>query len=208
MQNPLLNIPQELDAIPVDMSQGGIYMILNLVNGKVYIGSTVRFDWRWYHHLNALDKNKHHSPHLQLAWNKYGSDAFQFVILSFNRSNLIELEQDYINSFSSNDRDFGYNFAPVAGSPLGFKHSEETRKRMALSQIGRKHSEEVKLKMSLSAKGKPKSEEHKIKNGLAKRTTDKWPHDKGSRCTCRECQDKKNTEERLRYKLRNSLHAS
>ena len=42
---------------------------------------------------------------------------------------------------------------------LGYKHSDETKKKISLSETGKKHSEETKLKMSLAKQNM--SEEHK-----------------------------------------------
>lgn len=48
--------------------RSGIYQWRNLVNGKVYIGSTKNFTMRKKTHIEALRKNKHHNRHLQSAW--------------------------------------------------------------------------------------------------------------------------------------------
>lgn len=44
---------------------GYIYQITNLVNGKIYIGSTWNSINRYRSHKSLLEKNKHHSIHLQ-----------------------------------------------------------------------------------------------------------------------------------------------
>jgi len=51
---------------------------------------------------------------------------------------------------------------------LGFKHSEETKKKVAIAGTGRIHSEETKRKMSASGIGKAKTEEAKRKMSEAK----------------------------------------
>ena len=48
----------------------GIYKIINKVNGKYYVGSSLNINKRWSVHKSALSKNKHHNDHLQNAWNK------------------------------------------------------------------------------------------------------------------------------------------
>ena len=55
-----------------------IYAILNIINGKSYIGSAINFDRRKKTHLRLLNKNSHHSIKLQNAYNKYGVDSFLF----------------------------------------------------------------------------------------------------------------------------------
>ena len=60
----------------------GVYLIRNNVNQKIYIGSTSNsFRERWRYHENHLRINKHGNTYLQNAWNKYGEDAFIFLVL-------------------------------------------------------------------------------------------------------------------------------
>jgi group I intron endonuclease len=58
-----------------------IYIIRNRVNGKFYIGSTKNYHVRKLKHFNELRKNKHHSIHLQRAFNKYSEKEFEFIII-------------------------------------------------------------------------------------------------------------------------------
>ena len=58
----------------------GIYGIKNIINNKIYIGQTREsFIKRYWHHRCLLNNNHHDNPHLQSAWNKYGSDNFIFI---------------------------------------------------------------------------------------------------------------------------------
>lgn len=58
----------------------GIYKIINIKNGKSYVGSTSRiFGERWCQHKTELNNNKHSNCYLQNAWNKYGKENFVFV---------------------------------------------------------------------------------------------------------------------------------
>ena len=59
----------------------GIYEIVNLVNGKRYVGSAVSFECRWREHRRQLNADRHHSRHLQRSWNKHGAEAFSFRII-------------------------------------------------------------------------------------------------------------------------------
>lgn len=58
-----------------------IYKIINTVNGKFYVGSTTNTKERFRVHRNRLRKNRHHSKHLQAAWNKYGEQVFVFHVI-------------------------------------------------------------------------------------------------------------------------------
>lgn len=59
----------------------GIYIILNKLNGKKYVGSSKNIYSRWMKHRALLRINKHYNPHLQNAWNKYGENSFLFSVL-------------------------------------------------------------------------------------------------------------------------------
>jgi group I intron endonuclease len=94
--------------------KSGIYKIVNILDGKIYIGSSSNFCKRWNGHITCLRKNKHHSPHLQNAWNKYGEENFKFeiveVVEDFNK--LFEREQYYIDLYKCFGHD-GYNAAKI-----------------------------------------------------------------------------------------------
>jgi len=57
---------------------GGVYVIHNKVNHNFYVSSTSNFRKRWVLHVHLLRSGRHHSPHLQSAWNKYGEESFVF----------------------------------------------------------------------------------------------------------------------------------
>lgn len=139
--------------------KSGIYQILNLVNGKRYIGSAVDITARWWLHKRHLTGNVHHSIALQRAWNKYREENFKFeILLTCEKEELIEYEQLHFDELKPE-----YNICKVAGSMLGYKHSKENcdkiSKRMKGTKIwvNRKHREDSKLKMSESAKANPQT---------------------------------------------------
>lgn len=59
----------------------GIYSIVNVRNGSMYIGSAVFLSERKSRHMTDLQKGIHKNPYLQTAYKKYGSDAFDFRLL-------------------------------------------------------------------------------------------------------------------------------
>lgn len=141
----------------------GIYAIRNTVNGKIYIGSAIDIQARWRLHKHQLRSGKHHSYHLQRAWNKYGEATFDFIFLhKCPPIECVVIEQVFINHYKTCNRTFGYNISPVAGSSLGVKLTEEQNKRNALAQTGRKITEETRRKLSELRKGKKKSVEWRI----------------------------------------------
>lgn len=81
----------------------GIYAIVNLVNGYMYIGQTAfRFSERWSNHCCDLNQGTHGNRLLQEDWKTYGPDAFEFRILESRRLGLdppmdyLIVEQRYI----------------------------------------------------------------------------------------------------------------
>lgn len=107
----------------------GVYEILNLENGKRYIGSAAGkqgIEGRLEQHASKLSTNRHPNRHLQNAWNVHGKSAFALrSIFHCSAKDCIEFEQRHIDQFPWSAL---YNLAPKAGSVLGVKFSEEARK--------------------------------------------------------------------------------
>lgn len=154
----------------------GIYKITNISNDKVYIGQAVNIKARFSKHKWALRNNKHHSIHLQRAWNLYGEDAFKFEIIEevTEANQLVILEQKYLDFFKSYDDNFGYNIAMNAENSMkGRNHTEEwkeSRRGEKHPLYGKHHSDETLQLMSDSHSGKKNpnfgkqfTEEHKKK---------------------------------------------
>ena len=120
--------------------QSGVYVILNRVNGKRYVGSSVSVKYRINGHRIDLERGVHYNTHLQSSWDKYGKDSFKFTPLVFVERNALEsIEQSYIDHFKATDPKHGYNKCPVAGSPRGFKRplrTEEHRKKLVEASRG------------------------------------------------------------------------
>lgn len=101
--------------------ESGIYVIINTVNGKQYVGSSTVLSVRKRRHFQDLRTNTHVNKHLQAAWNKYGGTAFVFQVLEHcPLEQLIEREQYWIEKLDVVTR--GYNIAPTAGSMFGYVH--------------------------------------------------------------------------------------
>ena len=149
-----------------------VYEIRNLLTGKVYVGSSIQYETRKRRHLAKLIIGKHHSTHLQHSWDVYGEDNFEFGILEIvnNVDDLIGREQYYMDYFNSYDGNYGYNICKVAGSSIGIKHTEETKKKMSISHTGVKKgrpSDETIIKITEALRNRDSSESvKKRKNTL------------------------------------------
>lgn len=171
------------------MSTGYIYRITNTLTGDFYIGKTITsVNKRWTRHKHdAMKKNSHH--HFHRAIRKYGVESFLVEVLETSPASTIsEREIHWIAELKP-----AYNMTMGGDGLLGWKHTEESRRRMSIAQtnretlplsqehreaisralkgnpnarewkVGRKHSSETRKKMSVAHRGKPKSDAHKEK---------------------------------------------
>jgi len=144
--------------------ESGIYRIVNIINEKSYIGSSVNLKNRKKAHFIDLKKGKHCNNYLQKSYDKYGLDNFKWEIIEnveFNenkevlKKNLLEKEQYWINELIIKDgKNIGYNICLRAGSCLGIKLSDEHKKKLSDSKKGNKnpcygkvYSDEEKIKL-------------------------------------------------------------
>ena len=149
----------------------GIYKIINKINGKYYVGSSINIYKRWKEHIKDLNNNRHHSIYLQRSWNKNGSENFKFIIETLKQpKDLLITEQQYLD-IAKLEYDKTYNACWNATSiMLGRKHTEETKLKISKSQIGKVVSNDTKRKISKSKigikhpyYGKSLSKKHKAK---------------------------------------------
>jgi group I intron endonuclease len=146
----------------------GIYLIE--IGEYKYVGSAVNIKRRWSEHLGRLSRNEHPNVFIQRVFNKLGKDKLTFSVLEYcEKEVLIEREQYYIDTYFDAFDDKMMNICKVAGSQLGLKHSEDTKKKMSEARIGKNMTEETKKKLSEAQKGKILSEETKKRMSEAKR---------------------------------------
>lgn len=140
-------------------SRIGIYGIRNLINGKIYVGKTgMNFGDRWDSHRSLLNSGKHDNQHLQRAWNKYGQENFEFIVLEdCEIDKLSELEKHYIKSYKDMGLAYNIHDGGDEGYNLGKHLSDETKRKIGeknrVNGLGRKVSDETKEKMSKSHTG-------------------------------------------------------
>ena len=96
--------------------ESGVYKIINTINGKIYVGSTIDFNYRKTLHFSQLRNGKHYNDHLQRAWDKYGEEFFTFEIIERCEVEVLLLtEQKWIDQLKTVDPAIGYNKNPLAG---------------------------------------------------------------------------------------------
>jgi group I intron endonuclease len=152
--------------------KAGIYKLVCIVSGKIYIGKSVNIYNRLSYHKSCCNR-KFGRFHFENALIKYGWENFEIDILeifeNFNKNldkeKLFDREAHYIGIYNSTDRNIGYNICKYSTDRTGYKCSEEVRKRMSEGQRGKKHSEYTKNKMK-----KPKSDSFKEKCRRRKHT--------------------------------------
>lgn len=148
----------------------GIYEIVNLVNGKRYVGSAKDFVKRWNGHRAQLKAGRHHNRHLQASWVKHGADSFSFNrLLVCSPENLLMYEQIAIDATAPE-----FNVERIAGNSLGCIRTPETRAKISAKAKGRKpppRSAEYRAKISAAHKGKKLPEWHMeaLQSGRTKR---------------------------------------
>jgi hypothetical protein len=147
---------------------GTIYLTINLINHKIYIGQTTTS------RKSYIGSGKY----IRKAIKKYGKDKFSKTILIFGIKNIAELnywEDFYIRLFDSTNPKIGYNAKP-GGRDGKFQHSEESiekirnrsnqednklrireiQKLAAIKRKGSHHSDETKKKIVVTRFGKLK----------------------------------------------------
>ena len=108
--------------------KSGIYCIENMVNGKIYIGSSKNIEQRLYSHRCYLRNNTHSNQKLQNSWNKHGENAFRcYAIELCSIDELVKREQYYIDILSP-----WYN---IITSVEKVVIPEESRSKMSVSRL-------------------------------------------------------------------------
>jgi group I intron endonuclease len=155
---------------PDDLSKIGVYTITNLINGKMYVGSTNHsFYERWRQHKKALKNGKHHSGKLQNSVNKYGLENFKFEVLEITeKEHTTSIEKYWMNLLDSVK--LGYNVSySVNGGCLGYKFTDEYKANKSKTLIGNKHrlnikhSDEIKAQIKESTANFYKEDNERVR---------------------------------------------
>lgn len=146
-----------------DKDKSGIYIIRNLINGKVYIGKAKCIYKRIRQHITSLNKKvkSHENDHFINSWHKYGRESFAYSVLEYLpliEKLISQKEIEYINYYDSLNPNKGYN--KRYDSLTGLIVSQETRNKLSQSRKERSIKfpnlgKEVGLKTSLFWKNNP-----------------------------------------------------
>lgn len=131
---------------------GHIYCITCLVNGKMYIGQTVKsIKKRFQAHCHKTQSGKNYK--LSRAIRKYGEENFlveEVMWVEAFTKEALKRKLDYIEIRlikKLGTRKNGYNMTDGGEGRLGYKMSDEHRKKISDSRKGTHLSEETKEKL-------------------------------------------------------------
>lgn len=138
-----------------------IYTFTNVINNKVYVGSTNNPERRNKHHIQL---SKTEDTHFYISVRKYGWDNFQYNIIDtccpLFRNEYETLWMYYYNSIN---RKYGYNLKTADSTFI----SEETLLKRSIALRGKIRTPEQRANMSASKKGIKFSDEHCANIGKA-----------------------------------------
>jgi excinuclease UvrABC nuclease subunit len=104
----------------------GVYALVNKINGKVYIGSSLNLYLRLRDYFSPWYATTFPSLLINKAVVKYGLVNFAVLILeTTDKDSTLKAEQTYLDEFSPE-----YNILKQAGRPVGYIHTEESKAKM------------------------------------------------------------------------------
>ena len=164
-------LKSDLMRLRLSLKTPGVYALINTVNGKCYIGSSINLSNRLLDYYQPAYIASQPNRHINRAILKYGIESFLIVILEYiDHADLHVSEQAWIDSFKPEYNVLSYVTSlgeykltqehkdNISKAMTGKKQSAEQRAAQSKRQIGagnplwgRKHSAESKALMSLHA---------------------------------------------------------
>lgn len=149
-------------------TSAGIYKLTCVSNGKVYIGKGINVNERLKAYPRCGDNI---GICIKSAILKYGWESFDVEILEIfetfdkekDHEHLLGVESNYMKVFNSTNREFGYNICSYSTDRTGIPHTEETKRKMSLSQMGKRVSDSTKEKLRQINLGTKRSDATKKK---------------------------------------------
>lgn len=141
------------------MCVSGVYAIVNLENGKHYIGQSARVAFRCQQHEYYLRMGKHSNPALQASWNTHDAVAFAFVhIETVDKQQLDDRETYWLAQCKERGLNL-YNYGVTAYPRRGTKLTEEHKRKLSIAHTGKKLSDAHRQTLSDVRKGRVMSAE-------------------------------------------------
>jgi group I intron endonuclease len=134
----------------------GVYKITNLINGKIYIGSTKNIHIRKNEHFSSLKSGRHVNKELQDDFNSQNGEGFDFKFIEEVKKvkDLISRELFWMKELNSTNPCKGYNIvAPIKNTGISRPVSEEECKRRSERLKNRYFSPEHRAKISKAISG-------------------------------------------------------
>jgi group I intron endonuclease len=146
------NFKEDKQQIKKDQkSKTGVYCLVNLINGHIYIGSSINLAVRMSNYLNTtfLKNRKNNNMPIVKALLKYGQENFALLIVEYvDMENLSIRETFYITHLLPY-----YNVLKQGYSSLGYRHTEATKQLLSELAKNRVHSEKTKALISRALVG-------------------------------------------------------
>ncbi len=112
-----------------------IYLLINTLNNKIYIGQTINLKQRMSAYKYQKDKSK-----ISRAIRKYGWNNFNMKIIEETNSNELDLKEKYwIRFYNSTNPDIGYNIEE------GGKHPSRVNRKIKKNNISGENSVHAKF---------------------------------------------------------------
>lgn len=156
--------------------KGGVYQIVNKLNGMIYIGSSKNLERRWRQHKNYMIRGRHSNKHLQNEANKLKKqmniskdtldEFFYFGCLEYhdNTEQRLKVEEMYISILYDSGR-MCYNHQKFTNPRGGyvFKNPESTRKKKSIATKIFWRNPQNREKMSINRKKLWENDEYRKK---------------------------------------------
>ena len=129
---------------------GVVYLIINLVNGKKYVGQTIKtVEKRFKAHARQ-------NTMIGRAIRKHGKENFRFGVIKScaSKSEMDYWEKFFIKTLKTKSPN-GYNLTDGGEGIVGLKRTSEHKRKIGIANTGKKRSIESRMKIRASRIGKP-----------------------------------------------------
>ena len=142
-------LKSDLTSLRLYLKTSGIYALVNTVNGKCYIGSSISLSTRLLDYYQPAYIASQPKRHINRAILKYGIESFIIIILEYiDIDNLHLSEQAWIDDFKPE-----YNVLTHVSSLGGYKLTQAHKDHISKVMTGKKQSAERRAAQSVRQTG-------------------------------------------------------